>query len=64
MTIRDEVIPFAAVDPRRHDVVNQTIELLEKKAFKGIKLYPPLGYTPTTSAFGRCTPTPRSTAIR
>lgn len=48
--LRDEfpdlVIPFAAVDPRRPNVVQQTKTLLEEHGFRGIKLYPPLGYHP------------------
>jgi predicted TIM-barrel fold metal-dependent hydrolase len=40
------VIPFAAVDPRRPNVVARTIALLEEQGFGGIKLYPPLGYHP------------------
>jgi predicted TIM-barrel fold metal-dependent hydrolase len=43
----DVVIPFAAVDPRHGEaVVAKTIRLLEKKQFRGIKLYPPTGYHP------------------
>lgn len=42
----DVLIPFAAVDPRRPGVVSTTIDLLENKGFRGIKLYPPLGYAP------------------
>ncbi len=40
------VIPFAAADPRHPGVVEKTIELLERKRFRGIKLYPPTGYHP------------------
>lgn len=42
---RQVLIPFAAADPRRPDVVESTKRLLEK-GFRGIKLYPPLGYHP------------------
>jgi uncharacterized protein len=42
----DVVIPFAAVDPRRPGVVETTKELLAERGFRGIKLYPPLGYSP------------------
>ncbi len=42
----DLVVPFAAVDPRHPDVVDKTIRLLENDGFRGIKLYPPLGYHP------------------
>jgi uncharacterized protein len=41
----EEVIPFVAVDPRQPDVVDKAIERLEQ-GFRGIKLYPPLGYHP------------------
>jgi predicted TIM-barrel fold metal-dependent hydrolase len=40
------VIPFAAVDPRRPGVVEETKRLLEEDGFRGIKLYPPTGYHP------------------
>jgi predicted TIM-barrel fold metal-dependent hydrolase len=40
------VIPFAAVDPRRPRVVEETKRLLEHEGFRGIKLYPPTGYHP------------------
>lgn len=40
------VIPFAAVDPRHDRIVEKTIELIEKQGFRGIKLYPPIGYHP------------------
>lgn len=41
-----QVIPFAAVDPRRPQVLDMLKRLVEEKSFKGIKLYPPLGYDP------------------
>jgi uncharacterized protein len=44
------VIPFAAVDPRRANVVEKTIALAEEDGFRGIKLYPPLGYHPNDPA--------------
>lgn len=43
----DAVIPFAAVDPRREDIVETTKSLVEEHGFRGLKLYPPLGYFPT-----------------
>jgi len=43
---RDLVIPFAAVDARQKDVVEKTKHLLENGGFRGIKLYPPIGYHP------------------
>jgi predicted TIM-barrel fold metal-dependent hydrolase len=52
--LRDEypelVLPFVAVDPRRPRVVATTIALLEEQGFRGIKLYPPLGYHPNDPA--------------
>jgi predicted TIM-barrel fold metal-dependent hydrolase len=52
--LRDEfpelVIPFAAADPRRSGVVEQTVQLLEERGFRGIKLYPPIGYHPNDPA--------------
>lgn len=41
-----EVLPFAAVDPRHPGIVEKTVELLERQRFRGIKLYPPIGYHP------------------
>jgi predicted TIM-barrel fold metal-dependent hydrolase len=46
------VIPFAAADPRRSDVVTTTKQLLEEQRFAGIKLYPPIGYHPNDPALG------------
>jgi predicted TIM-barrel fold metal-dependent hydrolase len=42
---RGLVLPFAAVDARQEDVVEKTKRLLES-GFRGIKLYPPIGYHP------------------
>ncbi len=42
----DLVVPFAAVDPRQERVVEKTIALVENDGFRGIKLYPPVGYDP------------------
>lgn len=44
------VIPFAAVDPRRENVLEDTIASLEQRGFRGIKLYPPLGFHPNDGA--------------
>ena len=41
-----QVIPFAAVDARRDDIVETTRRLIEDKGFRGLKLYPPLGSHP------------------
>ncbi|MDQ3870314.1 MAG: amidohydrolase family protein, partial [Chloroflexota bacterium] len=42
----DVIVPFAAVDPRQERVVDKTIALIEEEGFRGIKLYPPVGYDP------------------
>lgn len=43
----DQVIHFAAIDPRRGPGIVDTFkQQVEEKGFKGIKLYPPLGYMP------------------
>lgn len=41
------VLPFLAVDPRRTGIEKLVKELILPGIFKGIKLYPPLGYLPT-----------------
>ena len=41
------VLPFLAVDPRRIGIEELVREQVVKGAFKGVKLYPPLGYLPT-----------------
>jgi predicted TIM-barrel fold metal-dependent hydrolase len=46
----DQVIPFAAVDPRHPDIVESTIRLIEDRRFRGLKLYPPTGYHPNDPA--------------
>jgi predicted TIM-barrel fold metal-dependent hydrolase len=40
------VMPFLAVDPRRTGINELVKELILPGIFKGIKLYPPLGYLP------------------
>lgn len=40
------IIPFVAVDPRRGDVFKLLRHFVEKKQFRGIKIYPTLGYEP------------------
>jgi predicted TIM-barrel fold metal-dependent hydrolase len=42
----EHVIAFAAADPRHTAIVAKTKHLLEHEGFRGIKLYPPLGYDP------------------
>ena len=44
------VIPFAAADARHDDVVENTKRLIEENGFRGIKLYPPIGYHPNDAA--------------
>ena len=51
-TSPDLVIPFAAADGRREDVVERTIDLIEQHGFRGIKLYPPLGSHPNDPRLG------------
>jgi predicted TIM-barrel fold metal-dependent hydrolase len=48
-THKDVVIPFAHIDPRREDALDRLSQLVESKDFKGVKIYPPLGYPPTHS---------------
>ena len=44
---RETVIPFLAVDPRRYNIIELVREKVgPDKPFKGIKLYPALGYLP------------------
>jgi predicted TIM-barrel fold metal-dependent hydrolase len=42
----DQVIPFIHIDPRREGVMDLLRKCVEQKGFKGVKLYPPLGYYP------------------
>jgi len=41
-----QVIPFVHIDPRREGVLDLLKECVEDWNFKGVKLYPPLGYFP------------------
>ena len=43
---KDIVIPFAHIDPRREDALTRLKTLVENDNFKGVKIYPPLGYGP------------------
>lgn len=43
---RNQIIPFVAIDPRRPCALNTLKELVERKGFKGVKIYPALGYRP------------------
>lgn len=46
--LRDEypnnIIPFVHLDPRREDILDKIKYWIEQRNFKGIKIYPPLGY--------------------
>ncbi len=42
----DQALPFAAIDPRREGVLEMLEDLVDNKGFRGVKLYPPLGYAP------------------
>jgi predicted TIM-barrel fold metal-dependent hydrolase len=44
---RDVLIPFIAVDPRRVGIRDLVREYVEDHGFRGIKLYPALGFWPT-----------------
>jgi uncharacterized protein len=43
---RKYVIPFAHIDPRRDDSLQRLTQLVDEQNFKGVKIYPPLGYEP------------------
>ena len=43
---KENILPFMHVDPRRKNVLELLKYCVEKLNFKGIKLYPPLGYFP------------------
>lgn len=43
---RTRMMPFIAADPRRKDVVDIVIGALESRIFKGVKIYPVMGFTP------------------
>jgi predicted TIM-barrel fold metal-dependent hydrolase len=49
-TYKELVIPFAAADARHDGVVEKTKRLIEEQGFRGIKLYPPIGYHPNDPA--------------
>jgi len=45
---KDDFLPFLAIDPRRPGMMKTIIENVGPgKTFTGIKLYPPMGYSPT-----------------
>jgi len=43
---KDLLIPFAHIDPRRPDALDRLRNLVENHNFKGVKIYPTLGYSP------------------
>ncbi len=43
---RTRMLPFIAADPHREDVVTIVTEALEREVFKGVKVYPVMGFTP------------------
>lgn len=43
---KDILIPFAHIDPRRPGAIDRLKTLVEKNNFKGVKIYPTLGYGP------------------
>ena len=44
---RTRMLPFVAADPRRPDVVHIVCDALEGGAFKGVKVYPVMGFEPS-----------------
>jgi predicted TIM-barrel fold metal-dependent hydrolase len=43
---RCRMMPFVGADPRRTDVADIVMAALEKDIFKGVKVYPVMGFTP------------------
>lgn len=43
---RNILIPFAHIEPRREDALDRLKSMVEKDNFKGVKIYPTLGYGP------------------
>lgn len=43
---RDILIPFAHIEPRRPHALDRLKRLVEEDGFKGVKIYPTLGYRP------------------
>jgi predicted TIM-barrel fold metal-dependent hydrolase len=46
---RTRMLPFVAADPRRENFLELVTNAIESGNFKGIKIYPVMGYTPTDS---------------
>jgi predicted TIM-barrel fold metal-dependent hydrolase len=49
-TYPDFIIPFLHVDPRREGIFDLLKECVENRGFRGIKLYPSIGYFPYDEA--------------
>nr|VFJ91711.1 MAG: Amidohydrolase [Candidatus Kentron sp. LFY] len=45
----DLLIPFAHIEPRRNGALDRLKNLVENHGFKGVKIYPTLGYAPDHS---------------
>jgi predicted TIM-barrel fold metal-dependent hydrolase len=43
---KNKLIPFAHIDPRQPNALSRLKRLVELHDFKGVKIYPPLGYRP------------------
>ena len=43
---RPRMLPFIAADPNRPNVADTVIDALSDGTFKGVKVYPPMGFTP------------------
>lgn len=50
---REILIPFAHIDPRHPDAFERLKNLVKVHGFKGVKIYPPLGYSPDDPALIR-----------
>jgi len=43
---RTRMLPFIAADPRRKDIVKIVLNALQSSLFKGVKIYPTMGFIP------------------
>lgn len=48
---RKRIIPFACVDPRRHNALGEVERCVAKLGARGVKLYPPAGFYPDDERF-------------
>lgn len=46
---RTRMLPFVAADPRRENFLEMVTNAIESGNFKGVKIYPVMGYTPNDS---------------